>query len=67
MNNNYLSLSSQFQVELLRRFIKEKPQQASELALKYYEEYWVLHQEYKALQKAFLESRNDYFILAKTN
>ena len=51
MNNNYLSLSSQFQVELLRRFIKQEPQQASELALKYYEKYWVLHQQYKALEK----------------
>ena len=61
MKNN-LPLSSQFEIEVLKRFFKKKPQQASELALKYYEEYWVLHQQYKALQKAFLEFRNDLFI-----
>lgn len=61
MKNN-LPLSSQFEIEVLKRFFKKKPQQASELALKYYEKYWVLHQQYKALEKAFLDSRNNFSI-----
>ena len=62
MNNNTLSLSHQFEMEVLRRFVTDNPQKASELALKYYQEYCDLYQQCKALQKARLESRNDLFM-----
>ncbi len=57
-----LSLSHQFKMEILRRFIIDNPEKASELALKYYQEYCEIYQQYKALQKAHLESRNDLFM-----
>ncbi len=62
MSENNLPLSRQFKLELLRRFVEENPEKASELALKYYQEYSELYQQYKALQKARLESRNDLFM-----
>ncbi len=62
MNNNTLSLFLQFEMEILRRLVKDNPEKASGLALKYYQEYCDLYQQYKALQKARLESRNDLFM-----
>ncbi len=62
MSENNLPLSRQFKMEILRRLVKENPEKASELALKYYQEYSELYQQYKALQKARLESRNDLFM-----
>ncbi len=62
MNNNTLSLCHQFEMEVLRRFVEDNPQKASELALKYYQEYCEIYQQCKALQKARLESRNDLFM-----
>ncbi len=62
MNNNTLSLSHQFEMEVLRRFIKDNPQKASELALKYYQEYSELYQQYKALQQAHLKYKNGIFM-----
>ena len=62
MNNDTLSFSSQFKLELLRRFIKENPEKDSELALKYCQEYYELYQQYEALQKAYLELRTDLFM-----
>ena len=49
-------------MEVLRRLVEDNPEKASELALKYYQEYSELYQQYKALQKARLESRNDLFM-----
>ncbi len=62
MNNKTLPLSHQFKLEILRRLVKDNPRKASELALKYYQEYCEIYQQYKALQQARLESRNDLFM-----
>ncbi len=62
MNNNSLSLFHQFKIEVLRRFVKENPEKALELVLKYYQECYELSQQYKALQQTYLESRNDLFM-----
>ena len=62
MPENNLPLSRQFQIEVLRRFVEDNPQKASELVLKYYQEYSELYQQYKALQQTYLESRNDLFM-----
>ena len=62
MDDKTLSFSSQFKLELLRRFIKENPEKDSELALKYCQEYYELYQCYKALEKTYLESRKDLFM-----
>ena len=62
MNQNSLSLSHQFKMEVLRRLVKDNPEKASELALKYYQEYCEIYQQYKALQKAHLKYRNGIFM-----
>ena len=62
MSENNLALSSQFEIEVLRRFLEENPQKASELVLKYYQEYSELYQQYKALQQAHLKYRNGIFM-----
>ncbi|MGK7896061.1 MAG: hypothetical protein AB4372_21225 [Xenococcus sp. (in: cyanobacteria)] len=62
MSENNLPLSRQFEMEVLRRFVEENPEKASELALKYYQEYCEIYQQCKALQQARLESRNDLFM-----
>ncbi len=62
MNNKSLSLSHQFKMEVLRRFVEDNPEKAPELVLKIYQEYSDLYQRYKALQKACLKSRNDLFM-----
>lgn len=56
MNNNSLPLSSEFKLELLRRFIEDNPEKDSKLALKYCQEYYEIYQEYKALKEAHLKS-----------
>ena len=62
MNNNKLSLFHQFEMEVLRRSAEKNPEKAPELVLKYYQEYSELYQQYKALQKARLESKNELFM-----
>ena len=49
-------------MEVLRRFVKENPEKASELVLKYYQECSELSQQNKSLKRAYLESRNDLFM-----
>ena len=62
MNKKTLPLCHQFKLEILRRFVTDNPEKASELALKYYQEYCEIYQQCKALQQARLESRNDLFM-----
>lgn len=62
MNNNTLSLFHQFKMEVLRRFIEDNPEKASELVLKYYQEYSELYQKYKALEQAHLKYKNGIFM-----
>ncbi len=62
MNQNSLSLSHQFKMEVLRRFVKENPEKALDLVLKYYQECYELYQQNKSLQQTYLESRNDLFM-----
>ena len=62
MSDNTLPLCHQFKLELLRRFIEENPEKDSEIALKYCQEYYELYKSYKALEKAYLESRTDLFM-----
>ncbi|MDJ0536725.1 MAG: hypothetical protein QNJ70_30270 [Xenococcaceae cyanobacterium MO_207.B15] len=62
MNYKTLSLFHQFEMEVLRRFVEDNPQKASELVLSYYQEYHELYQQYKVLQQSYLESFNDLFM-----
>ena len=62
MSENNLPLSSQFKIEVLRRYVKKNPEKALELVLKYYQECYELSQQNKSLQQTYLESRNDLFM-----
>ncbi len=62
MNNNKLSLSHQFEMEVLRRFVEDNPEKAPELVLKLYQQYSELEQEYQTLEKAHLKYLNGIFM-----
>ncbi len=62
MKNNTLSLSHQFKMEVLSRFVEENPDKALDLVLKYYQECCQLCQENKVLEQSLLKYRNGLFM-----
>ncbi len=50
MNNQPLSLESQFEVKRLKLYLEQNPEKAQELAITYFEDYLELIQEYKKLK-----------------
>lgn len=50
MNNEPLSLESQFEVKRLKLYLEQNPEKAQDLAISYFEDYLELVQEYKKLE-----------------
>lgn len=53
---NTLSLESQFEVERLKRYLKENPEKGIELAIEHFEDYLFVVQEYKKLKEKYNSS-----------
>ena len=62
MNDNTLSYSTQFEIERVRRELENNPSLAIEKALEFYQDYLVLYEEHKELQKEVLVSHLNLYL-----
>ncbi len=62
MNDKTLPYSTQFEIERVRRELENNPSLAIEKALEFYQDYLVLYEEHKELQKEVLVSHLNLYL-----
>ena len=62
MNDKTLPYSTEFQIERVKRFLEQNPELAIEKALAFYQDYLVLYEEHKELQKEVLVSHLNLYL-----